>query len=52
MDNETLLDSGDVYESEEVDPPPPPPIPNMIANWWLNEKLGSGYSGIAARLSS
>jgi len=35
--------------SEEI-PPPPPKIPNVIANWWLNEKLGSGYSGITASL--
>ncbi|KAH9480462.1 Casein kinase 1-like protein 9 [Psilocybe cubensis] len=24
---------------------PPPPIPKIVANWWLNENLGSGYSG-------
>lgn len=39
------------YESDsssEVAPPPPPPprIPGVIANWWLNENLGAGYSGI------
>jgi hypothetical protein len=22
-----------------------PPIPRTVHNWWLNEKLGSGYSG-------
>ncbi|KAF8964241.1 CK1/CK1 protein kinase [Flammula alnicola] len=24
---------------------PPPTIPAVIANWWLNDNLGSGYSG-------
>ncbi len=32
-------------------PPPPPKIPNVIANWWLNENLGSGYSGAWAIFS-
>jgi casein kinase 1 len=31
--------------SEMSVPPPPPKIPNVIANWWLNDNLGSGYSG-------
>ena len=32
-------------ESEIVKPEPPPVVSAVIANWWLNEKLGSGYSG-------
>ncbi|KAF8809566.1 CK1/CK1 protein kinase [Phlegmacium glaucopus] len=32
-------------ESPIVTPGPPPTVPAVIANWWLNEKLGSGYSG-------
>jgi casein kinase 1 len=32
-------------ESAIVKPEPPPMVPAVIANWWLNEKLGSGYSG-------
>ncbi|KAF8158341.1 kinase-like domain-containing protein [Crassisporium funariophilum] len=24
---------------------PPPKFPGVIANWWLNDNLGSGYSG-------
>lgn len=23
-----------------------PPTPQTVHNWWLNENLGSGYSGI------
>ena len=32
-------------EKEIVKPIPPPVVSAVIANWWLNEKLGSGYSG-------
>ena len=28
-----------------VNPEPPLVVSAVIANWWLNEKLGSGYSG-------
>lgn len=28
-----------------MDPPPPSEIPRCIANWWLNDNLGKGYSG-------
>ncbi|KAF9046326.1 kinase-like domain-containing protein [Panaeolus papilionaceus] len=34
------------YSSDEVvEPPPPPKIPAVVANYYLNENLGSGYSG-------
>ena len=33
-------------ESVIANPEPPPMMPAVIANWWLNEKLGSGYSGV------
>lgn len=32
------------YSSEEE--PQKPPIPQTVYNWWLNENLGSGYSGV------
>lgn len=32
-------------EESEVSIQKPPSIPAVIANWWLNENLGSGYSG-------
>ena len=35
-------------ESEIVIPQPPPVVSAVIANWWLNEKLGSGYSGASS----
>jgi len=35
--------SGSELSEEEEEAPPP--IPSVIANWWLNENLGSGYSG-------
>ena len=45
---DSLIYSDESLISEEsaiVDPRPPPTVPAVIANWWLNEKLGSGYSG-------
>ena len=33
-------------EESEVSVKKPPSIPAVIANWWLNENLGSGYSGM------
>lgn len=36
-------DSDESTESDE--PTQPPPFPTMIANYFLNERLGSGYSG-------
>jgi len=32
-------------DSPILNPEPLPTVPAVIANWWLNEKLGSGYSG-------
>ncbi|KAF7768193.1 hypothetical protein Agabi119p4_7436 [Agaricus bisporus var. burnettii] len=29
-----------------------PPIPQTVQNWWLNEKLGSGYSGSIYRATN
>jgi len=40
---EDYSDSG-----SEVTIPPPPKFPGVIANWWLNENLGSGYSGASS----
>jgi casein kinase 1 len=36
-------------EESEVTIEKPPPIPAVIANWWLNENLGSGYSGMCSK---
>lgn len=39
------------YSSDEVvEPPPPPKIPAVVANYYLNENLGSGYSGTSITL--
>ncbi|KIM43398.1 hypothetical protein M413DRAFT_444226 [Hebeloma cylindrosporum] len=46
--NESILSSEQDYsdsEGSEVSVQKPPAIPSVIANWWLNENLGSGYSG-------
>ncbi|KAL0563433.1 hypothetical protein V5O48_018633, partial [Marasmius crinis-equi] len=45
-DTEDSYDSGSTLSSSSNDEPPPiPPFPQILANFWLGEKLGSGYSG-------
>ncbi|KDR82741.1 hypothetical protein GALMADRAFT_238248 [Galerina marginata CBS 339.88] len=43
--SEDLSDDSSGTGSEASVEMPPPVIPAVIANWWLNENLGSGYSG-------
>ncbi|KAF9527547.1 CK1/CK1 protein kinase [Crepidotus variabilis] len=45
MAQEEEYSSGSDSGSDKGTPPPPPKIPQSIQNWWLNENLGSGYSG-------
>lgn len=48
LEPDSVIYSDETSFSEEsaiVNPEPPPMVPAVIANWWLNEKLGSGYSG-------
>ncbi|KIK07961.1 hypothetical protein K443DRAFT_672843 [Laccaria amethystina LaAM-08-1] len=49
-DSESDVSSGStgsegLSDSSQLDPPPSSEIPRCIANWWLNDKLGAGYSG-------
>lgn len=46
-DSESDVSSGSEGSSgsSQMDPPPPSEIPRCIANWWLNDNLGKGYSG-------
>jgi len=50
--HESVVTSEEDYsdsEESEVSIEKPPPIPAVIANWWLNENLGSGYSGMSLK---
>lgn len=45
---DSLIYSHEESDSEtgsEISVEGPPAIPSIIANWYLNENLGSGYSG-------
>lgn len=43
--SEDYSDESSGTGSEVSEDAPPPAIPAVIANWYLNENLGSGYSG-------
>ena len=48
FDSIIYSDESSSPEEEIVKPGPPPVVSAVIANWWLNEKLGSGYSGASS----
>jgi casein kinase 1 len=39
------------YSSSESESVPAPQIPRVLANWYLEETLGAGYSGGSLRKS-